>query len=119
MTTLPNKVSLNPTFLHQLEIMNAIAEGKQVQSKPKESLGLWVDYNPSTMYQSMNFLRYDFRIKPGEPRVFYVLLRADGTVVYTSTEEKKVQTSMRDNNADPYLTRLQPYTYIKVVEEIK
>ena len=117
MTTSP-KVTLNAAFLHQLEIMKALAEGTQVQARPINTTA-WVDYEPSSLYQSMNFLSYEFRIKPPEPRVFYLMLRANGEFIDTFTEEKVAHSRLHIYNTGPCLVKHQPYTCIKVVEEIK
>lgn len=117
MTTSP-KVTLNAAFLHQLEIMKAIAEGKQVQSRPINATA-WSDYNPSELYQSMNFTNFEFRIKPPDPRVLYLILCANGEHICTLTEEKVAHSMLYSYNTDPRLAKHQPHTCIKVVEEIK
>ncbi len=117
MTTSP-KVTLNAAFLHQLEIMKALAEGTQVQARPINTTA-WSDYEPSSLYQSMNFLSYEFRIKSPDPRVFYLILRANGEHLCTLTEEKVARSMLCSYNADPRLAKHQPCTCIKVVEEIK
>ena len=118
MTTLP-KVPLNPVFLHQLEIMKAIVEGKQIQTRRHNNTQWddWLGLNNS--YKYLNFEMFAFRVKPPEPRVFYTVLRSTGEAIAVKATESEAEQTVKELNGGLGLLAYRPYSYIKVVEEIK
>ena len=67
----------------------------------------------------MNFAQFEFRIKPPEPRVFYTILRSTGEAISFEETESEAEQRVKEYNSNIALRRYYPYSYIKVVEEIK
>lgn len=73
------------------QVMLDAADGKPVQWTTPSRPGEWKDWS-ETYAPSFNWINNDYRIKPREPREFWVNTYGDGTIggAYDSAEEAEL-----------------------------
>lgn len=74
------------TLQEQIEFLQAIQGGKQVQFRPKNSGNVWVGLNTCTGSACYFEPKYEYRIKP-EPEIRYINLYSNGVEHVFKTEE--------------------------------
>lgn len=93
-----------------LPVIQGLAEGKTVQFLGVN--GTWIDHdNPAFNYEPNRY-----RLKP-EPRIFYVILRADGTVANDGlfADQKLAEARLAVCNTGGYAG---PYTMMRLKEQL-